>query len=377
MRTGALNQQAVALIVLLAATTAACGGGGARHGIGGGRGGSGGAAASGGGAAAAGPAQAASPAQAAAGPAQAASPARAPSSAQAERVPSGEQGSGGAGGSGGAAVDAGPDSSISTGGSRADAAGDTATPQEWTRQFGTVVNDEARAVTVDGSGNVYVAGQTRGMFDGLSAGAGDAFLRKYDGGGTELWTRQFGSTGNDYVFSVSVGGDGNVYVAGWTDGALPGQTQAGVRDAHVRKYDGNGNNLWARQFGTAADDFGQSVAVDGSGDVYVAGYTSGILPGQSSAAGVDTFLRKYDGSGTELWTRQFGSAQDDYGQSVCVDSSGNVYLAGYTSGALPGRTSAGAQDAFLRKYDSGGAELWTRQFGIGRPGHRTVGGRGR
>ena len=186
-----------------------------------------------------------------------------------------------------------------------------------------------------------------------------------------------GRPGNDYVLSVSVGGDGNVYVAGWTDGALPGQTQAGVRDALVRKYDGNGNDLWARQFGTAADDFGQSVAVDGSGDVYVAGYTSGILPGQSSAAGVDTFLRKYDGSGTELWTRQFGSAQDDYGQSVCVDSSGNVYLAGYTNGALPGRTSAGAQDAFLRKYDSGGAELWTRQFGSGARDIGHVGGRGR
>ena len=108
----------------------------------------------------------------------------------------------GAGGRGGAAVDAGLDSPVATGGSRADAGGDAAREQEWTRQFGTKVNDDAYAVTVDGSGNVYVAGYTSGALEGqTSAGSGDAFVRKYDGGGTELWTRQFGSADNDYVFA--------------------------------------------------------------------------------------------------------------------------------------------------------------------------------
>src|SRR2546425_1032036 len=103
------------------------------------------------------------------------------------------------------------------------------------------------------------------------------------------------------------------------------------------------------------------IAVDASG-VYVAGLTWDALPGQTSAGSGDAFLRKYDASGNVLWTRQFGSSDFDQADNVAVDASG-AYVAGVTAGAFPGQTSAGSADAFVIKYDTSGNVLWTRQFG--------------
>jgi len=230
----------------------------------------------------------------------------------------------------------------------------------WTRQFGTSSVDQALAMAADATG-VYVAGYTRGAFPGqASAGALDAFLRRYDANGNELWTRQFGTPSVDQALAVAADATG-VYVAGSTYGALAGQTSAGLQDAYLRKYDANGNELWTRQFGASSADQALGVAAD-STSVYVAGYADGALPGQTSAGSLDAFVRKYDAGGNELWTRQFGSPGADLGRSVALDSTG-VYLAGVASGALAGQASAGGTDAFIRKYDANGSDLWTRQFG--------------
>jgi len=237
---------------------------------------------------------------------------------------------------------------------------------EWIRQFGTYESEFAMDVVVDASGNVYVTGTTYGALPGqASSGFDDAFVRKYDGAGNEIWTRQFGSSQYDYAVGVAVDASGSVYVAGYTaHGTLPGQESSGYYDAFIRKYDGAGNEIWTRQFGSSWYDYAYGVAVDASGSVYVAGDTTGTLPGQASSGYFDAFVRKYDGAGNEIWTRQFGSSEYDYAQGgVAVDSSGNVYVAGWTSGALPGQVSSGWGDAFVRKYDGSGDEIWTRQFG--------------
>jgi hypothetical protein len=232
----------------------------------------------------------------------------------------------------------------------------------WTRQFGTSSLDETRGISVDASG-IYVAGETWGTLPGqTSAGASDAFVRKYDADGTEVWTHQFGSLsiGIDAARGISVDASG-VYVAGETLGTLPGQTSAGSGDAFVRKYDADGNEVWTHQFGTSSLDETRGISVDASG-VYVAGETWGTLPGQTSAGGRDAFVRKYDADGTEVWTRQFGSSSSESAFGISVDASG-IYVAGWTNGTLPGQTSAGSVDAFVRKYDADGNEVWTRQFG--------------
>src|SRR5690606_33152621 len=95
-----------------------------------------------------------------------------------------------------------------------------------------------------------------------------------------------------------------------------------------------------------------ALAVDSAGSAYISGWTGGGLAG-SSVGGEDAFLAKYDSSGALLWTRQLGTSADDRSYGVAVDSAGAVYMSGTTYGALGG-PSAGRSDAFLAKYDSAG-----------------------
>jgi hypothetical protein len=233
---------------------------------------------------------------------------------------------------------------------------------EWLLQFGLSGNDFAWDVHADGDGNVYVAGDSSGALPGqaFAGGAFDAYLRKYDADGNELWTRQFGTTGSDRNAAVFAFG-ADVYVGWLTTGAFPSQVNAGGVDAYLRKYDANGNEQWIRQFGTPGFDELRGVFADATG-VYASGNVDGALPGQTHEGMFDAFVRKYDLDGNELWTRQFGTANRDISNRISGDDSG-IYAVGRTDGALPGQTFAGVGDAFVRKYDFDGHELWTRQFG--------------
>jgi hypothetical protein len=221
----------------------------------------------------------------------------------------------------------------------------------WTRQFGVGTYSEGRALAASDS-EVYVAGATRD----------DAFVRKFDANGKDLWTRQIGTATDvdDQVRSIALDGSG-VYVTGSTADTLPGQSSAGNADAFIRKYDPAGNELWTRQFGTSNFDQGRAVGAHASG-IYLAGLTAGALPDLTSAGAHDAFVRKYDAAGKELWTRQFGTAKLEDVTGIAVDDTG-VYVVGTTLGVLPGQTGAGSADLFVRKYDVEGKELWTRQFG--------------
>ncbi|MBL8720932.1 MAG: SBBP repeat-containing protein [Myxococcales bacterium] len=235
----------------------------------------------------------------------------------------------------------------------------------WTHQFGTSALDSANGIAVDASGNVLVTGTTMGALPGqTNAGEEDVFVRKYDASGKQLWTRQFGSTKTEFATAIAVDASGNAVVVGLTRGALPGHTSEGD-DAFVRAYDPSGKELWTVQFGGSQIDVAQSVAADASGNVFVAGSTRGTLPGQTSSGADDAFVRSYDRSGKERWTKQFGTSQLDEAYGVVVDGAGNVVVAGHTEGTLPGQSSAGGRDGFVRSYDPSGNERWTRQFGSG------------
>ena len=222
----------------------------------------------------------------------------------------------------------------------------------WTRQFGTEERDSARSVVVDGGGSVYVVGETKGAFPGFTHKEAyrAAFVRKYDGDGNELWTRQFSTGGRDTATDVVAGSGEGVCIVGETNGAFPGQDNLGGEDAFVRKYNSEGNELWTRQFGTSEADEANDVALDGSANVYVVGETDEALPDQTYVGGFgDAFVRKYDGDGAELWTRQFGTEQIDLVDGVDIDDEGNLYLVGLTEGVLPGQISLGGRDAFVIK----------------------------
>lgn len=225
---------------------------------------------------------------------------------------------------------------------------------DWTRQFGTGANDEARAVAVDSTG-VYVLYAVY-----ATTGETTEFMAKYSLDGTQQFNRQIGTINTMRPFAISATAAG-VYVVGSTNVALSGQTSAGGTDAFIQRYDTAGNLLWTRQFGTSSYDDAVGVAADTTG-VYLAGNTLSSLQGQTSAGGPDAYLRKYDVNGNALWTRQVGTGLTDAGRAVAADASG-VYFAGWVGSVLAGQVGAGGEDAFLQKYDANGALLWTRQFG--------------
>jgi hypothetical protein len=235
------------------------------------------------------------------------------------------------------------------------AAAEPAGPQP---TFGTAQHDEARAVYVRGS-FIYVAGITEGSLDGPNRGRSDAFVRRYHSEGEVLWADQFGTNAADYAAGVAADAAGNVYVTGSTDGSLAGSR--GASDAFIRKYNSSGKLLWTRQFGTEQDDYADAVGVDGSGNVYVVGSTFGSMQGANQGR-LDVFVRKFNPDGGVLWTRQFGTSSHERAQGVAVEGLGNVYVVGYTDGTLQG-TSAGGIDAFIRRYNADGTVAWTRQFG--------------
>ena len=121
--------------------------------------------------------------------------------------------------------------------------------------------------------------------------------------------------------------------------------------------------LWTREFGTALNETAYDVAVGAGGSVVVVGATEGRLSDQTPMGGTDAFVRAYDTDGAEQWTRQFGSPADDAAYGITTDDSRNAYVVGRTRGTLPGQITEGDDDAFVRKYHGDGTEAWTRQFG--------------
>jgi len=111
-----------------------------------------------------------------------------------------------------------------------------------------------------------------------------------------------------------------------------------------------------KQLGVAsASTVAYGVVVDSSGNVYVSGSTTGGLDGNTITGMMDFFLTLYDSSGNKVRTKQLGVASAvTEATGAAVDSSGNVYVTGFTSGGLDGNTITGMMDFFLTKYDSSG-----------------------
>jgi hypothetical protein len=138
-----------------------------------------------------------------------------------------------------------------------------------------------------------------------------------------------------------------------------GLTSAGGSDIFVAKFSGvDGAHLWSKRFGSTSDDLGSGIAADGSGNVLVTGYFQGTvdfgggpLP---NAGGAEIFVGKYSGvDGAYLWSKWFGSTENDVGCKIATDASGNPLVTGYFRGTADfgGEvlTSVGYDDIFVLK----------------------------
>ena len=195
-------------------------------------------------------------------------------------------------------------------------------------------------VTSDSQGNVYVVGAE----ENVSRSQENAILLKCDAAGTVLWRQLISSTQVDRGLGVALDGEDKVYITGFTTGNLAG-TWASFQDGFVSKYDGEGNMLWVRQFGTPNNDAGNDIAIDDNGNVYVLGYVSGKWEGFSHG-GKDIFLGKFDTDGTLMDVQQMGTSGWEVGNGITLDPQGNIYFTGSTTGSWF-RPHVGAEDLIV------------------------------
>jgi hypothetical protein len=166
-----------------------------------------------------------------------------------------------------------------------------------------------------------------------------------------LRTQDFGSAGDDTPTDMVANSTG-VYIVGTTTGALEGRNLGG-NDAFIRKYQ-NGGVAWAKQFGTRSFDSVNGVAVDSAGNTYVVGVTSGAL-GFKQGGSSDCFLRKYNTSGGVVWTRQFGSGiQSDACFGIKLGATNSIYIGGFFNSP---------EVFYISKWDQNGNALWTQTVG--------------
>ena len=223
----------------------------------------------------------------------------------------------------------------------------------WTRQFGSGTDDQAHGIAADELGNVFVTGSTAGDLGGNNAGGRDVFLTKMNPTGDLVWSRQTGTLTDDEALAAAVDHLGNVFIAGFTTGDLAG-TSAGGQDVFLSKYDAAGTEVWTRQFGTTADEQASGVAIDGLGNVFIAGYTTGNLNG-TNFGGRDAFVSKFSGTGELRWTRPFATLENDEALGIAADDQRNIYVSGQTSGGMhalsPDFNGNGGSAFFLKMVD--------------------------
>ena len=178
------------------------------------------------------------------------------------------------------------------------------------------------------------------------------FLNQADSQVTQEWAARYnGPPGNnqDYGYSVAVDGSGNVYTTGNSIGSGTGSDYSTV------KYNSAGIQQWVRRYNGPgnSEDLGYRIKVDVSGNVYVTGASTG------SGTGHDYATIKYNSSGDSLWVRRYngpGNSGDD-AYSLAIDGSGNVYVTGYSTGT--------DGDYVTIKYNSSGDSLWVRRANWG------------
>lgn len=232
----------------------------------------------------------------------------------------------------------------------------------WVTRFGTSKSDTARTLAPDGSGGVFLAGFTPGDLAGPALGGVDAFLARFDGEGQRLWAVQFGTELDDHAHAAESDGAGGVFIAGTTYGDLGGPN-AGQRDCTLARFDSAGARLWAVQFGTGVHDVAVAAAPDGAGGVFIGGRTGGSLGGPKLGK-YDAFLARYDADGNRLWITQYGTAQSDGIFALATDGAGGVWAAGETYGDLAA-PQAGVADIFIAHHNSAGERTFLSQFGSG------------
>ena len=244
----------------------------------------------------------------------------------------------------------------------------------WNTFLGGSAFDIGYGIAVDTSGNVFVTGYSTATWGSpvrpYAGGLEDAFVAELNNDGALQWNTFLGGSNNDYGSGIAVDTSGNVYVAGYSYATWgsPIRPYDGAPDAFVAELNNNGALLWNTFLGGSNFDFGHGITVDSSRNVYVAGgsYATWGSPVRPYAGGAnDAFVAKLNASGALQWNTFLGGPNIDFGFGIAVDTSGNVYVTGDSEATWgsPVHPYVGAADAFVAKLNASGALQWNTFLG--------------
>jgi hypothetical protein len=177
-----------------------------------------------------------------------------------------------------------------------------------------------------------------------------------------IWNTFLGSPSAEYGEAVATDAAGNVYVGGSASASwgVPVRPYSGGGDTFVAKLDGTGHFVWLTFLGGAGSDSGCSIAVDKAGGIFVSGksYASWGVPVRPWSGAADAFIAKLAPDGSLLWNTFLGSTADDEAFDIAVDGTGKSIVVGQTGGpswGTPLRSREGNTDGFVAILDAAGA----------------------
>jgi hypothetical protein len=280
-------------------------------------------------------------------------------------------------------VQVGPSSLSTTGGqdifvANVDAEGNVA----WSQRYGGNGDDEPFRVAATSGGDIIVVAACQSANIGTligQAGGRDGCVFKVSGAnGTAVWATSFGSNGSDAARALVLDGGGNVLVAGdytasnvsITGCSFTG-SHAGQGDVVVAKLDSAGSCLWARRWGSSAADAAHAIALRSS-DLYIAGEMGGAIDfglgsdNPMAFGGSDIFVARLNqNDGAATLAKGYGGGGDDSARSVAVAQNGDVVLGGDIEGAanLGVSVNGVGHSGFVARYSPAGAHLWNQILG--------------
>ncbi|MCB0536385.1 MAG: T9SS type A sorting domain-containing protein [Bacteroidetes bacterium] len=267
----------------------------------------------------------------------------------------------------------------------------------WARGMGGISYEVGISIGLESTGNIFVAGHFFGTADFdpgpetnnlISLGSADIFILKLNSSGSFIWAKSMGGGAYESVSDMSVDGFGNVHTIGSFSNEIdldPGVgtsilTAMDADDIFISKLDSSGNYLWAVSIGGFYPDYGTSIAVDNSGNVFATGLFEEAVdfdPGLetfylvSNGRTTDIFILKLNVDGNFVWAKSIGGNNSDSGASIAVDGSNSLYVTGSFSWTVdfdPGDETSnlisnGLTDIFVLKLDSLGNFVWVKGVG--------------
>jgi len=215
--------------------------------------------------------------------------------------------------------------------------------EEWNATWGSSGDDYCYSMAISKDGSIYLTG----FVPNGKYGQKYLVLVKYYPNGTKEWNTSWGGPGNDRGRSVIVGPDGAIYVGGWTD-----SYGSGSSDFVILKFYSNGTLVWNNTWGSPMIDFGFSIAISLDGAIYMTGWTN-------YGAGVyDIPLVMSYPNGTKAWNVTWGGTNSDGAHKLKIGPDGSIYIVGFTLSFGPSNNNIA-----LLKFSMNGTLIWNITWG--------------